>query len=102
METINDFEQLRLLPFGEKFYVITEGSIRSYLNVGKHPRSEKLTVAIWDADYTTAKVFSANSFGGRTVFLKGKYDSAVVGGVMIAQLEAQIKTVETVYLTPKK
>lgn len=98
MTTINDIDELKLLALKEKFYVITDGNLRAYIFAGEHPKEPNLRIAIWDADYTTAKVFSRHSFTGRTVFLKGAYNSQIIGNVMIAQLEEQVKAVNKIYI----
>lgn len=102
MTIINNFTELKQLQSGEKFYVVSGGDNRSYWYVGNHPKSENLCVAIWDADYTTAKVFSQNSFRKNVTILHGQYESAIMGEIMVKQLESEIESINTIYLKQPK
>lgn len=98
MTPINSIEELKQLAIGEKFYVISEGNIRSYLLTALHPKIENIVVTIWDADYTTAKIFSKTSFNANNVFLQGSYNLAIVGNIMIAQLERRAESIRRIYI----
>jgi hypothetical protein len=99
MKKISSYVEMLEIPIGEKFYVINNDEHRQYIMSGKHPKIEGI-LAIWNANYETAKVFTASSInvGRYGTILSGKYDSNEVGSEMIKQLNRRIKSITEIYV----
>jgi len=101
METINSIEELNTLSPKEKFHRVFRGQVYHYIFCSKHPMSDRLSVAISSGNYETAVTFNHSAFREDSVFLKGEYNSKVVGNIMNAQLENIINSVKKIYLDEK-
>jgi len=99
IELISIQDLFSLAP-DEKFYVIEKGNCLQYRYCSVNPRDKNAAVAITDHAHLKATVFMAKDFNEHKrgkVFLKGLYDSKVVGAYMISQLENEIESVREIY-----
>lgn len=98
MEWIKTFEELNSLAKNEKFFVFRGGNIFGYYYAGLNPYTNKLAMAVSDANVKTVECFSGDDFHTKQVIMKGKYDSKEAGEIMICQLQERIESIKKIYL----
>ena len=100
MKQITSIKELKKLKKDELFYVVEKGKDLGYRFVTIHPTWDDAVVAINDDNHSKATIFYDGWFGRESVFLKGKYNSNQMGGIMISQLEKTIKDIKIIYTNP--
>lgn len=98
MKRITDFDEIKKLKWGEKIIRIIEGQSRSLRFVALMPGAPECYAIFCEGEYVTYLYVKRLE---TQIWLKGEYDSKIVGKYKLEFLNKRMESVKSIYFKEK-